>query len=487
MDVAVDTRLSVSDAFMLVLRATPTELRREVAGRRDGTAVALLRAMLAQADGDVASAIRILKSAFVRAAKDDRPYVADLLVPLLVARGELEHIEEYETSSLVPVLAPGAEALCAVVAACRGEPERSREHALLADAASDAVDDVTMRARVQGRLALAAFYRGEYALAERLAQESAALAEHGGAPRFAGTAYSLGYAIAHDVTGDLDAAARYAEALVAAAEACGDGSMRAFGLVGLYELAAERADHEEAQRLQRILRARMMAPQYRERFASVVADALPLAWRGDFGGFRAIVTVLRDTAERSAGERGLCEAFGALAALGLDANDETRRLARRALAVARPQPGISSFEARYRRLARALGAAACVLVGDGVRAKRVADVRFLREDPDIAALVAFAEHGHWEEAPLRVRGYARLVVTVRDALLHAARRGVLTGAELTVLRELASGKNAPMIARESGRSVHTIRTHTSAIVSKLGAHGRGDALARARKLGLIET
>ncbi|MBV8748240.1 MAG: response regulator transcription factor, partial [Candidatus Eremiobacteraeota bacterium] len=51
----------------------------------------------------------------------------------------------------------------------------------------------------------------------------------------------------------------------------------------------------------------------------------------------------------------------------------------------------------------------------------------------------------------------------------------------------ASGKNAPMIARESGRSVHTIRTHTSAIVSKLGARGRGDALARARKLGLIET
>jgi DNA-binding CsgD family transcriptional regulator len=483
---AIDGRLSVTDAFRLALRAQPAELRVQSALTRDGTAAAIVRAALAQADGDVAFAVRVLEAAFARAPEDERPFVADLVVPLLISTGSLDRVEKYACESLVPMLAAGAEALWAVVAACRGEAEQSRAHALFAEAASDAVDDLTMRARIQGRLALAAFYRAEFALADRLVKDSAALADRAGAPRYAATAFSLGYAIAHDVTGDLDAAARYAEALVTAGEACGDGSIRASGLVCTYELAAERADDAEALRIQRILRAKPLPPQYRERFASVVADALPMAWRGDFSGFRAVVAVLRDTPERSVGERAVCDAFFALAAIALEHVDDARRLSRRALAAARPQLGLSAFESRYRRLARALGAAACTIIGDTVRGRRGADVRFLREDPDIASLVALAGGGRWENAALRVRGYARLVVATRDALLHDARRGVLTGAELGVLRQLAVGKSAPAIARESGRSVHTIRTQTSAIVNKLGARGRGEAVARARKLGLLE-
>lgn len=483
---ATEASLSVPDAFLFALRADPRSLRREAASRREGTAHAIVRAALAQLEGDVAFALRILKAAYARSTADERAFVADLLIPLLISLGELDQVDDYSVPTMLPMLAAGAEALCAVVAACRVDAERSREHALLADAMIEAVDDVMLRARIQGRLALAAFYRGEFAIAHRLAQDSAALATRADAPRYTATACSLCYAIAHDVTGDLDAAARYADGLVAAAEACGDGSLRAFGLVATYELAAERADHDATSAIQRQLRAKPLPPQYRERFASVVADALPVAWSGDFAGFRSIVAVLRDTPERSMGERALCDAFAALAAAALEQNDEARRLSRRALAVARPQAGLPAYERRYRRLARALGAAGCTLVGDAVRGRRGADVRFLREDPDIASLVEFAERGRWEDAALRVRGYARLVASARTAVLQRARPGTLTEAEMRVLRELAAGKNAPTIARETGRSVHTIRTQTSAIVAKLGARGRGEALARARKLGIIE-
>jgi DNA-binding NarL/FixJ family response regulator len=121
-----------------------------------------------------------------------------------------------------------------------------------------------------------------------------------------------------------------------------------------------------------------------------------------------------------------------------------------------------------------------------VRARRSLASRALSEDPDFAAILALAERGAWENAPARLRGYGRVVVAVRDAALRRAHRGILTAAEREVLHALAEGMNAPAIALETGRSVHTIRSHTSAIISKLGAHGRGDAVARARKLGLIE-
>jgi LuxR family transcriptional regulator, maltose regulon positive regulatory protein len=61
----------------------------------------------------------------------------------------------------------------------------------------------------------------------------------------------------------------------------------------------------------------------------------------------------------------------------------------------------------------------------------------------------------------------------------------LSRSEIQVLRYLATNLSTPEIARELSLSVHTIRTHVRHLFAKLGAHGRTEAVARARALGLL--
>ena len=61
----------------------------------------------------------------------------------------------------------------------------------------------------------------------------------------------------------------------------------------------------------------------------------------------------------------------------------------------------------------------------------------------------------------------------------------LSKTEIRVLRYLPTNLSAPEIARELSLSVHTVRTHIRHLFAKLGAHGRSEAVARARALGLL--
>jgi LuxR family transcriptional regulator, maltose regulon positive regulatory protein len=61
----------------------------------------------------------------------------------------------------------------------------------------------------------------------------------------------------------------------------------------------------------------------------------------------------------------------------------------------------------------------------------------------------------------------------------------LSEAELRVIRYLPSNLRAPEIAAELFVSTNTVRTHLRHIYAKLGAHGRAEAVARARQLGLL--
>ena len=61
----------------------------------------------------------------------------------------------------------------------------------------------------------------------------------------------------------------------------------------------------------------------------------------------------------------------------------------------------------------------------------------------------------------------------------------LSEAELRVVRYLPSNLRAPEIAAELFVSTNTIRTHLRHSYAKLGAHGRAEAVERARQLGLL--
>ena len=61
----------------------------------------------------------------------------------------------------------------------------------------------------------------------------------------------------------------------------------------------------------------------------------------------------------------------------------------------------------------------------------------------------------------------------------------LSDRELHVLRLLATDLSGPEIASELFVSIHTIRTHTKRIFTKLDVTSRRAAVSRARELGLL--
>jgi LuxR family transcriptional regulator, maltose regulon positive regulatory protein len=85
--------------------------------------------------------------------------------------------------------------------------------------------------------------------------------------------------------------------------------------------------------------------------------------------------------------------------------------------------------------------------------------------------------GHGEMASSRARaGAAGSALRLAEPLSQG---------EMRVLRYMPTNLSTPEIARELSLSVHTIRTHIRHVCGKLGAHGRTQAVARARGLGLL--
>jgi ATP/maltotriose-dependent transcriptional regulator MalT len=61
----------------------------------------------------------------------------------------------------------------------------------------------------------------------------------------------------------------------------------------------------------------------------------------------------------------------------------------------------------------------------------------------------------------------------------------LSARELEVLGLIAQGNSNQQIAEQLFISLHTVKTHARRIHSKLGVERRTQAVARAKKLGLI--
>ena len=68
---------------------------------------------------------------------------------------------------------------------------------------------------------------------------------------------------------------------------------------------------------------------------------------------------------------------------------------------------------------------------------------------------------------------------------NGAGRARLTRRELEVLAAMADGASNKAIARRLGISFHTAKFHVAAILAKLDAESRTEAVAKAAQLGLV--
>src|SRR5262249_22788789 len=72
------------------------------------------------------------------------------------------------------------------------------------------------------------------------------------------------------------------------------------------------------------------------------------------------------------------------------------------------------------------------------------------------------------------------------ALRMVRERPHLSPAEISVLRMLNAGLGTKEIAGRTGRSVFTVRAHVANAIGRLGCHGRAEAIATARRLGILD-
>ena len=77
------------------------------------------------------------------------------------------------------------------------------------------------------------------------------------------------------------------------------------------------------------------------------------------------------------------------------------------------------------------------------------------------------------------------LVLSKDVSASADDDALLTPRELEVLTLLAEGMSNKAIARRLGISVHTAKFHVRALIDKLDAVGRTDAVAHAARRGVI--
>lgn len=85
----------------------------------------------------------------------------------------------------------------------------------------------------------------------------------------------------------------------------------------------------------------------------------------------------------------------------------------------------------------------------------------------------------------RVVGVFGVLEVATDFVVPATLRDTLTPRQLQVLTELARGASTEQIAASLGIARETVRNHVRGVLRAMGVHSRLEAVAEARRLGLV--
>lgn len=451
---------------------------------RDPRALAL-RGMRSVLGGDAPGGIGLLQRAVKQSDDAARPYMIDLLVPLMLTGPDVDDAAEVLNGlgEAPPVLVPALIALRSLIAARRGHDAQSRLLATEAVALARDNDHAMIMARVLQRTSVAAFYREDLAEAQERSLEAARAYERLGTYRHAAIAYSVLFVIAHNWSADYDVARFYAERVTMNGQRANDLSWQNIGLVAQMEIAAEAGDHRRLGSIRARLMANSLHEQYGERLSIVLATVLANGWSGRFDAARMALLAFRNSDERTLAQRSLCDALLGLVSAAIGDRGEARRLSRLVISQTVDRNAHEPLiEKHHRRIARVLAAATCMIIGEMTRARRALSREF---DPDHTLVRLMSPHGLDEQhvGPM-LRGYARMINASAAAALASRPAAGLTPAEMEVLRALPDGVTLAEIAAGFGKSKKTVERQVESIYEKLHVSNRAQAIRRARELGI---
>jgi LuxR family maltose regulon positive regulatory protein len=451
---------------------------------RDPRALAL-RAMRSVLGGDAPGGIGLLVRAVKQSDAATRPYMIDLLVPLMLTGTDVDDGAEVldELGETPPILVPAIVALRSLIAARRGHDAESRRLAAEAVALARENDHAMIMARVLQRTSVAAFYREDLAEAQERSLEAARAYERLGTFRHAAIAYSVLFVIAHNWSADYDVARFYAERVTMNGRRANDLSWQNIGLVAQMEIAAEAGDHRRLGSIRARLMANSLHEQYGERLSIVLASVLADGWSGRFGAARSALLAFRNADDRTLSQRSLSDALLGLVSAAIGDSGEARRLARLVISQTVDRNAHEPLsDKHHRRVARILAAATCMIVGETTRARRALSREF---DSDHTLVRLLSPQGLDEQrvAPM-LRGYARLINACAAAATASRPAAGLTPAEMEVLRALPDGVTLAEIAAGFGKSKKTVERQVESIYEKLHVSNRAQAIKRAHELGI---
>jgi DNA-binding CsgD family transcriptional regulator len=345
---------------------------------------------------------------------------------------------------------------------------------------ANATQDLELVAFASIHASVLALHEGSLESAEGLAARGEDAARAGGSVLLEARALKIRYGVA-TLRATLDVAAVHVGRLVSLQELVADPNERASDLVAAFEIevlagrSARAAGYDQA--------IRKIGHGWLDMETYVVCQAIVDGWEGlvisGADRLSAFASVAQPAAQR------LPLSLGAFLCAAGDAADRAAELLRR---LAATPPAAEPFaQAHYEMAASFAAVTECLLGRHGAAANRLkAEARtgfggvFLNAARHYAA---GSNAGGYAEA-MRAAGFAGVAMLLEGSILQAERTP-LSRTERSVLSYLASGMDAPRIADLTGRSLHTIKNQRRSIISKLGAGNTVEAVAIARRLGLL--
>ncbi|MGA8534491.1 MAG: LuxR C-terminal-related transcriptional regulator [Candidatus Tumulicola sp.] len=282
--------------------------------------------------------------------------------------------------------------------------------------------------------------------------------------------------------GNLDLAAVHVGRLVSMQALVGDPNERASDLVAAFEIevlsgrAGRAAAYDDA--------LRKIGHDWLGMETYAVCRAIVDAWDGELLSAADRVAAFASAAPPHMQRLPL--GLGSFCACAAGNTDRGAELLRNLAGT--PSASSDPFTSAHFEMAASFAAMAEVLLGraHAASSRLQAEARTAIGDVFVAAARRFVAHrdiAAYAET-MRTAGLGGIAM-MADACGLDRERTPLSRTELSVLSYLASGMDAPRIANLTGRSLHTIKNQRRSIIGKLGAGNTIEAVAIARRLGLL--